>query len=459
MLAALPGCGSGTLQPAPAPPRQPSGATTAAQLRIGDAPADRVFSFEITLGSSITFNPADGGAPSVIMLNSNRLELSHTAAKLQPITLTALEPGTYSSADMIIQSPSITYAKQLFVPNPVTLIDRFSGNDQVLHVTFDPPIVIGSAPLLLNLDVDTADALIIDGGGSIIGTNFKPASISFGTHAVGPASSQQDNDGEIEGETGKIVQASSNSFVLQTGQSGAQLLFTVDSTTELPAGVSLQNLANQIVKIEGITRSNGTLFATEVELLGDQNASQLEGTIWQVGSFNNPALVAMAAQDGLGAGVTVSQLGQDFLIDISALPNSSYVVDFGNCGMGASLDPALVVDSAHLKAGQRVEVITESGVSPNQSVVPTQVRLQQQAISGNVANITPGSGGASNFDVILPADSYLTLLSGESRVHVIQEARTDNRFGALNDGVPIRVRGALLWTGTQFIMVARRITP
>jgi hypothetical protein len=106
VLAALPGCGSGTLQPAPAPPRQPSGATTAAQLRIGDAPADRVFSFEITLGSSITFNPADGGAPSVIMLNSNRLELSHTAAKLQPITLTALEPGTYSSADMIIQSPT-----------------------------------------------------------------------------------------------------------------------------------------------------------------------------------------------------------------------------------------------------------------------------------------------------------------------------------------------------------------
>ncbi|HEX2329227.1 MAG TPA: DUF5666 domain-containing protein [Candidatus Angelobacter sp.] len=451
------GCGAGNLQPTSSQPPQPAAATST-QLRIGDAPADKVFSFEITLGSSISMAPANGGAASVITISANRLELSHTAAKLEPLVLTNLKPGNYSSADITIQSPSITYTKLLFMPEPVTLIDRFTGNDQSVHVTFDPPLVIGSAPLVLNLDVDTADALIMDGGGNIVGTNFKPNSITFSTQPVGPATNQQDDDGEIEDETGKIVEVSSSGFVLATGQSGARLPFTVDATSELPPGLALPNLLNRLVKVEGFTSSNGVLFAKEVEILGDQNASQLEGIVWQVGSFNNPSLVAMSAQDGTGAGITVTQVGQDFLMDISTLPNASFSVDFGNCGMAPAGDPSLVFDSTHLKAGQRLEVITETGVSETQSILPQQVRLQQQAVSGTVTNIATMPGGLASFDLALPADSFLTLLSGASRVHVLQQPRTDNRFGALSEGAPVRVRGALLWTGTQFTMVARRIT-
>jgi hypothetical protein len=126
--------------------------------------------------------------------------------------------------------------------------------------------------------------------------------------------------------------------------------------------------------------------------------------------------------------------------------------------MAPAGDPSLVFDSTHLKAGQRLEVITETGVSETQSILPQQVRLQQQAVSGTVTNIATMPGGLASFDLALPADSFLTLLSGASRVHVLQQPRTDNRFGALSEGAPVRVRGALLWTGTQFTMVARRIT-
>jgi hypothetical protein len=115
-------------------------------------------------------------------------------------------------------------------------------------------------------------------------------------------------------------------------------------------------------------------------------------------------------------------------------------------------------DSTHLKAGQRIEIITESGVTTSQPIVPIQARLQQQAISGTVSNFIALPGGSSTFDLLLPADSYLTLLSKETSIHVFTQPKTDNRATNSANGSAIRVRGPLFWTGTQFNMVARRIT-
>jgi hypothetical protein len=147
-------------------------------------------------------------------------------------------------------------------------------------------------------------------------------------------------------------------------------------------------------------------------------------------------------------------------MDTSALPDTSYATDYGDCDTSALNGAAanFVFDSSHLKAGQRIEVITQSGVSPNQPILPAQIRLQQQAMTGVVSGFTALPGGNSSFDLLLPDDSYVTLLSGERMIHVVEQSRTDNRAGAFADGNTIRVRGPLFWTGTQFSMVARRIT-
>ena len=453
------GCGSGVLQSrTPAPTIQNA---TTTQLRIGDAPADKVFSFAVTIGNAITLVPAGDGAASTITLNANRLELSHTAGKMQPLALLSLQPGSYSAAEISIQNPSVTYAKILLTPAPVTLIDRVNGDDQNVRVNFNPPLVVGNEPVVLNIDVNLANTLVTDASGNVSGTNFTESSFVFGTHPVGPESQQQDNDGEIETETGKVVAVSSNGFVLQTGQSGARLPFTVDGATTFPHGMALADLQDQIIKVEGFTRSSGTLFAQEIAALGDRNASQVEGTITQLGSFNVPSLLEMAAQDGTGVGIGSAQIGQDFLLDTSALPDSSYAVDFGACD-ASPFSPATTnfpFDSSHLKAGQRVEVITESGVVSGQPITPVQIRLQQQAISGTVSAFTAMPGGIASFDLLLSPDSYLALLSGQTLVHVFQQPRTDNHAGTLANGTMVRVRGPLFWTGMQFNMVARRITP
>jgi hypothetical protein len=455
----LAGCGSSALQQqsSSAPP-QATQNMTVTQLRVGDAPADQVFSFEVTIGNPISLIPVGGGVPSMIAVNMNRLELSRTAGKMQTLSVMPIKPGSYAGADITIQSPSLTYAKTLLTPAPVTLIDRVNGADQTVRINFNPPLTVGNDPVVLNLDISLPAALVTDGGGNISGTNFTESSFKFSVQPVG-IGRQQDDNGEFEDETGKVIEVSTGGFVLQTGQSGSRLPFTVDGATTLPSGVHLPDLQNRIVQIEGFTRSDGTLFAQHVEALGEQNASQVEGTITVVGSFNISSLLEFAAQDGAGS-FSSTQIGQDFLVDISSLPGAAFATDYGDCDMSGLASPAInfPFDSTHLKAGQRIEIITESGVSTSQPVVPIQARLQQQATNGIVSNLVALPGGSSSFDLILPADSYLTLLSGETVIHVFAQPKTDNRAANIANGSAIRVRGPLFWTGTQFNMVARRIT-
>jgi len=457
----LAGCGTGALQQqsSSAPP-QATQNMTVTQLRVGGAPADQVFSFEVTIGNPISLIPVGGGASSMIAVNMNRLELSGTAEKMQALSVMPLKQGSYAAADITIQSPSLTYAKTLLTPAPVTLIDRVDGADQTVRINFNPPLTVGSNPVVLNLDINLPSALVTDKSGNITGTNFTESSFKFSVQPVGVQGRQQDDNGEFEDETGKVIEVSTSGFVLQTGQSGSRLPFVVDGSTTLPIGIHLADLQNQIVQVEGFTRSDGTLFAQHVEALGRQTTSQVEGTITVVGSFNIPSMLEFAAQDGAGSGFSSTQIGQDFLVDISSLPVAAFATDYGDCDMSGLASSAInfPFDSAHLKAGQRIEIITESGVSASQPIVPIQARLQQQAISGIVSNFVALPGGSSSFDLLLPADSYLTLLSKETSIHVLTQPKTDYRDADVGNGSAIRVRGPLFWTGTQFNMVARRIT-
>jgi Domain of unknown function (DUF5666) len=456
----LAGCGTVALHKQTSVPPQTAQNMTVTQLRVGDAPADQVFSFEVTIGNPITLIPVDGGAPSMIVVNTNRLELSRTAGKMQALSVTPLKPGSYSAADITIQGPSLTYAKTLLTPTPVTLIDQVNGADKTVRINFNPPLTVGNDPVVLNLDINLPASLVTNGAGNISAINFTESSFFFSVQPVGIQGQQQDNNGEFEDETGKVIEVSSSGFVLQTGQSGSRLPFVVDGTTTLPGGLHLQDLLGRIVQIEGFTHSDGTLFAQQVEDLGAQNATQAEGTITTVGSFNVPTLLEFAAQDGAGNGFTSAQIGQDFMVDISSLPSAAFATDYGDCDMSGLASPAtnFPFDSTHLKAGQRIEIITQSGVTANQPIVPVQARLQQQAIGGTVSNFAALPGGSSSFDLLLPADSYLTLLSKETSIHVLTQPKTDYRGADVGNGSVIRVRGPLFWTGTQFNMVARRIT-
>jgi hypothetical protein len=119
-------------------------------------------------------------------------------------------------------------------------------------------------------------------------------------------------------------------------------------------------------------------------------------------------------------------------------------------------------DATTIHAGQRVEVDNASGVpAVNGSLTADKVKLEQQAISGTASNVfvfTSGASTSARFDLTVPSDSYLAILSGQTVVHVFQQPATDNKFGPIANNSVVRVRGLLFWTGTTFNMIARRIT-
>jgi hypothetical protein len=85
-------CGGGGSSSAPASNpgggNPPPASSSAVQVKVGDAPADRVVSFEVTAGP-ITMTPASGAAVTV-MSTARRIELTHLSGTSEPLALLLL---------------------------------------------------------------------------------------------------------------------------------------------------------------------------------------------------------------------------------------------------------------------------------------------------------------------------------------------------------------------------------
>ncbi|HKR94803.1 MAG TPA: hypothetical protein VJW55_05555, partial [Candidatus Angelobacter sp.] len=131
---------------------------------------------------------------------------------------------------------------------------------------------------------------------------------------------------------------------------------------------------------------------------------------------------------------------------------SKFRVKAGN-GFGGSLPNATFpFDATTIHAGQRIEVDTDTPVPPaNGSINVDKINLQQQGVSGTVANAATGK-----FDLTLAADSALAVISGQTVVHVTTNSSTDIRVSVANNA-KVDVRGLLFWNGTSWQMIARRV--
>ena len=445
------GCGGGsTSSNTPANPAS----KTATQLRIGDAAANRIISFEVSIASPIVVTTS-GGTRLQIALGANRLELSHMSAKMEPLTIVNAPQGTYTGASLTIANPEVTFLDNNGVAHAIQ-----SNASQTVNVTLNPALTIGSSAAVVSIDVNVANSVTTDAAGNVTGFNFSSSSFTISTKAVA-AVKQEDDDGELEDITGLVTSVSGNNFTMNMGQSGAQFTFITDNTTQFSDGVTnVGSTLNQIVKVEGKTRADGTLFASEVEGLENQNGAELEGLVTAV--TGNPATaLSVLAHDGIGSGMDSSKVGATFSSNVGG---AQYKVSVGNIdtsGLGGIPgSPNFPFDATTVMAGQRVEIESTNAVpAAGGNLAADKVKLQQQAVTGTVTNFAAGSGGAAAFDLSLPSDSYLTLLSGKSTVHVVQQPGTDNKFGTIANNSSVRVRGLLFWTGTSFNMIARRITP
>jgi len=439
------GCGGGGSSTAsnPSPTPTPGATANSAQVRFGDAPADSVIAFEVSI-SSLSLTPAAGGtAVSVAVPANNRIELTHASGKFEPFIAGNLPQGTFSAANLTLVNSELT-----FLTAAGTAVHINGPASASVTIPLSPNLAIGNSPLVLNIDVNVG-ASITTAAGVINGIAFTAASFNITAKAPGVAANQQDDDGEIEDVQGTVTAVNGSSFTFKVGQTGSLMTFNTDGTTEFKDGVTtVASLLNQVVTVEGFTRADGSLFAKEVEGLESNTGAEVEGLITAISG----ATLTVNAQDGIGSGMDDTKIGASFSVNIAGLNASKFRVKAGN-GFGGGLPSATFpFDATTIHQGQRIEVDSDVPVPPASGAIsPDKINLQQQGVSGVVAN-----AAASTFDINLATDSALRTISGQTVVHVTKTASTDTRVAVANGG-SVQVRGLLFWNGTSWQMIARRI--
>jgi hypothetical protein len=449
MLMSGMGCGNGykmsSTNPSPIP-------TMAAQFKLGDAPADRVVSLEVTIGP-VSLTAVDGSTVTILS-SAQRLEITHLAGTSVPLGMLNLPTGSFSGASMTVKDPEIT-----FVNSSGVLVKFEPAFNATLPITFTPPLSLTGGSQVVSVDMNVAKSLIFDAQGNVTGLNINPASFTFTAATPGNGDDQEAEDGGLEDTTGTVTAVSGNSFTLQIGTGGASLTFATDSKTEFKDGSTLANILNAVVKVEGVTNSDGSLYAKEVEGVEDENGGELEGTITQV-TGSPKTLVTVIGDDGAGSGMDAAKLGAKITFDVS---NANFEVHQGGIDTsgigGLPSSPNFPFDANTIHAGQRIAAESRGSVASGTSA--DKVRLEQQAVTGTVSGLSQTtSSGPTQFVLTLPSDSAFAKLAGTTTITVYWQPGTDLRhLNSVSNGDTVRVRGLVFYTGSVFNIIARRIDP
>jgi Domain of unknown function (DUF5666)/Domain of unknown function (DUF4382) len=424
---------------------------TAVQVRIGDAPVDKVLAFELTI-NSITLTKADGTTKSVLS-SPTEVELTHLAGTFEPLTLNNISQGTYTKATITVASPDVTYIDAgtgLIVEKHPTL------TTSTVTVTFpNGGLTFGSASTSLNFDFNLANSLVFDASNNVTVTPvFTVSAVSVASNQQEQDNQEQDNDdGQVEDEHGTVVSVNGSTIVIATGKSDLSFLTNSNTTYDGVGGLSGIQVG-ATVQIDAETQSDGSLLAKKIEIENNQNNSlDAEGIVTSVTgkpavSFkvlvqNEVCAAPSGSKPALGSEVVVTVLGSTTYkinVDHNDLTNLPFTPVFN----GNTISPA-----------QRVETDVDS---PNTTaVLAKRVKLQQQSLSGTVSGYTVTNGRGS-FTLTLSSDSMFAKLSGLTTVTVYQQSATKlKNIASINNGDAIRVRGLLFLDGTQYRLVASHV--
>jgi hypothetical protein len=423
-------------------------AKTAVQVRIGDAPVDRVLAFELTV-TSITLTDTNGTTTNVLS-SPTEVEFTHLAGTFEPLTLNSISQGTYAKATITVSSPDVTY------------IDPGTGLIMEKHPTLATPtatvtfpsggLTVGSGATSINFDFNLANSLVFDASNNVTVTPVFTAS------SVTVASNQQDqdtDDGNVEGVQGAVVSASGSTIVIATEKSGIQLSFSTNASTTYDGVSGLSGIQpGEIVQIDARTQTDGSLIATKIEIEDAQNNSlESDGIVTSVNG--HPAVsLKLLVQGEVSAAPSGSKpvLGSEILVTI--LGSTTYKINADHVDL-SNLPFTPVFNGSTIAPAQRVETDVDS---PNtMAVLASKVKLQQQSLSGIVSGYTATNGHGS-FTLTLSSDSMFAKLTGLTTITVYQQSATKlKNIPPISNGDTLRVRGLLFLDGTQYRMVASHI--
>jgi len=411
------GCGGGGNQ------IQATGASTTVQF--GDATNDQIAKFELTV-SSITLTGANGTANTANLLAAPvEFEFSHTAGTLEPVSLSKVPAGTYSAASITWSNPEIVTVNA-GVPTKLS-VSPSSGTANVTQT-----VTISNTVNFLNLDMDLASSVTINGSSATINPTFSMTATSVPANGSG----EGDDDGESDEVHGKVTAINAPQFTVQT-EAGASIVFTTDANTRFNDGLTqLSDLkVGDIVEVDSTTQSDGSKLATKVEREGGEAGEEAEGLIQ---NLDNPlTTITMVHQlDSTGNSAAPTTVA------ITVNAQTQYVIH------ADKLSVAGTFDATHIGKGQRIEADADGQASP---IVARKVQLREQALIGTVSNAS-----STGFTLAPSSTSAFGSLSGATSVAVTLASNANLKVTPAN-GATIRVRGIVFFDGTNYTMTATKV--
>jgi hypothetical protein len=437
-LALSVGCGGNSTQP--------STRLSAVQLKIGDAPSDRVIAFEITV-NSLVLTDTNGGSVSVLS-SPTQVEFSHLSATMEPLSINNIAQGNYTAATITVSSPQVTFID----PTTGQVIEKNATlTTNTATVNFNPSLSINGTLTSLNFDFDLnlPSSVSIDANNNVSVTPVFTASAA----TIVAENVQEEDDGEIDDLVGFVTGASGSSFSISAQDVSQTLNFAVDGNTQFEGVGGVSGLSNgMIVEVEAVTQPDNSLLAKHVEVkVANASGEEAEGLITQVSGV--PASqFSIAVREEAAPGTIFPPLGS--ILTVNLTPNTLFNINKDHVDL-SNLPFVPRFDATSLAKAQNVEADTNNPSSTN--FAAQSVELQQQAIVGTVSAYTQ-SGSQASFALTVPSDSAFAMLTGSTTVMVFQQSSTELKgITAINNGDTVRVRGLLFLDLGTYKFVARRI--
>lgn len=441
----------------------PSSSDVTTQIRAGNnVPTGYVLYFQMPL-SSVTLT-SDKGKKVELLSEPMTVEHSHLVANEEVLTDLPLPQGTYTQADIVMQDAHLSYVDYF-----AQIIETDLPTPPNVHLTLNPPIVIGSDSTVISIGLDLAQTLSIDATQDTATLNAPVFTLTQETiPAPGLMAAQsrvdlaapRDKSGAQAGAVGNVfgtVKSVSGTYLtVLNASTGSLLTMNTDQGTVFE-GSGLATLQGMMVEVEVVTQTDGTLLAEEVEALGDGSGSALLGVVTSVANMS----AGTTAQAELGAGLTPGVLGQTVIADVSRA--GTYKVDTAGIDMTGL---TFTFSRPTFVPGQRVDLVSTYPLQPDPNgfagiLLVDTVELEQQTISGAISNLSTDGSGRTVFDLVLPTDgsSMLTLLGPvANQPHIVLQSATVVA-GQLTNGRQVSVRGLLFHNVLQTGAVRPNATP
>ncbi len=421
-----------------------SGSSTAAPmvLTVSDAPLGNILSARVTISSVSVSTGATGATPVSVLTNPVTVELSGLGAVQEPIEFSSLASGTYSSVTLTVSAATVVYTNA----NGVVTTATATLSNPTVTVALSPSLTVNSTgEVQLQLAFNLAQSFSISGST----VTFTPAINTMGAQ-VG---SENPGDRQVE-VNGSVVSLSATSIVVQSGDSGKQFTFTVNSSTQLPAGVALNSiLPGAIVQVMGQTQTDGTILATSITLTSNasssgQDQNGAKGIILTVNSSGGAVTsFTMLPRESFGSGMANTNAA----LTVNLSPSTTYALpeDAINAGLTASS-----FGTADLFPG---ESVTVSGAASSTGSTPalnaTQIMLAAESIPATLGATPTGTSPNYSFSLNIAVPSFLTTYGNLVTLNAMTSSATEygngmteSTFTALAAGASIEVHGYLLQT-------------